>query len=345
MDPRSFSQAVVPLWWGDRAGLLDFVRLGAFAACDASGRLIASAGDPTLPAYLRSSAKPFQAIAFLRRGLDVKLGLTSADIACACASHEGQDVHAESARRILAAGGNTESDLLCGTHPLSNKDLERRIALGELEVTPIRNNCSGKHSAMLAVCRHEGWPTAAYTDLAHPLQQENLATLATFAGLDARAIVTGVDNCTVPTFALPLAAAATAFARLLDPRDVPTDLADAGGRAARAMMDHPHMVGGDGRLDTTLMELTQGRVVIKTGANGYHCAAGRPPGGGDVIGFAMKLAGAEVESQKAAVTISCMERVGLLSGDEAATLLARHAPPQRNCRGAVVGEMGAVPSG
>ena len=340
---KSFSSSFVPLWWGDRAGLLDFVRLGAFAACDAKGRLLASAGNPKLAAYLRSSAKPVQAVSFLRRGLDTKLGLSMADVACACASHEGQDVHADSARRILAAGGNEESDLLCGTHPLSNKDLEARMARGELTLSPIRNNCSGKHAAMLATCRHEGWETASYTEGEHPLQQENLATLAAFAGMDARDIVVGVDNCTVPTFALPLDAAARAFARLLDPSGLADDLASAGSRAATAMMAHPHMVGGDGRLDTNLMELTAGRVLIKTGANGYHCAAGRPPGGGDVVGFAMKLSGAEVESQKAPVAITCLESIGLLSADEAANLLARHAAPQRNCRGAIVGAMGAGP--
>ncbi len=309
---------------------------------DASGKLHAHAGDPGLVAFLRSSAKPFQAMAFLRRGLDATLALSDVDVACACASHEAQDKHVESARRILSAGGNAESDLRCGTHAPARKDLEARIARGEIALSPLHNNCSGKHAAMLAVCRAEGWPTVTYTEPDHPLQRENLATLAAFAGVATSDITVAVDNCTVPTFALPLRVAARAFARLLEPADLPDDLADAAGRAVKAMTSRPDMVGGDGRLDTTLMELTRGRLVVKTGANGFHAIAGRPPAGGPALGFAMKLAGAESENQKAPVTIACLAAVGLLSEDEATTLLARHSSAQLSCRGAVVGRSGFV---
>ena len=102
------------------------------------------------------------------------------------------------------------------------------------------------------------------------------------------------------------------------------------------------MVGGDWRLDTAIMELTRGRVIVKTGANGYHAAAGRPPGGGAAIGFTLKLSGAETEVQKAPVTISCLARIGLLSSGEAGEILKRHGGQQINCRGAVVGNTGFV---
>lgn len=342
MDLKAFTSSFVPLWAADRAGHPDFVRFGAFAACDAAGDLLAHAGDPGLPAFMRSSAKPFQAVAFLRRGLASALGLSDGEIACACASHEGQDRHVEAARRILSACGNEESGLLCGVHPASSKDLEFRVARGDVKLSPIHNNCSGKHAAMLAVCRHEGWPAATYPDPDHPLQRENLATLAAFAGIDASSIVVGVDNCTVPTFALPLSAAARAFARLVEPGDLPKDLADAGARAARAMGARPDMVGGDGRLDTAIMELTRGRVIVKTGANGYHAAAGRRPEGGAAVGFALKLSGAETEQQKAPVTIACLAAAGLLSRPETAALAKTHAAPQLNCRGAIVGQAAFV---
>ena len=340
MDARTFAQSVAPLWWGARGDHLDFIRLGAFAACDPSGAIVASAGDPRLVAFMRSSAKPFQAQALLRRGLAGPLGLSDAEIACACASHDGEDRHVEAARRILAAGGNEESALLCGTHGANTKALEARVARGEVRLASVHNNCSGKHAAMLAVCRNEGWPTEGYVDREHPLQQENLATLAQFAGLSPGEIVVAVDNCTAPTFALPLSSAARAFARLVEPEGLPADLAEGAARAVRAMTARPDMVGGHDRVDTHVMELTKGRVVVKTGANGYHAAAGRPAGGGPVVGIALKLSGAESEQQKAPVTISCLAAIGLLSRSEAETLIARHSPPQLDCRGRNVGRTG-----
>jgi L-asparaginase II len=201
---------------------------------------------------------------------------------------------------------------------------------------PIENNCSGKHAAMLATCVEAGWTLDDYDRADHPLQLENLATLAAFAGLPEAEVVVAVDNCTVPTFALPLRAAARAFARLLDPAGLPGALAEAGQQAAAAMIAHPLQVGGTGRLDTALMEICGGRVVIKTGANGFHAAAGRVADGG-VRGIAIKLAGAEAERAKAPIVVACLDAAGLLRPDEAAELRERFDLPQRNCRGAVVG--------
>lgn len=333
---ETFTASFVPLVLGDRGGVPDFVRLGAWAACDARGRVVSQAGDPSLVAFLRSSAKPFQAIAFLRRGLDRELGLDEADVACACASHEGEDCHVRSARRILASAGLDESELLCGTHPPPSRELQQRIARGETELASIHNNCSGKHSAMLATCAAEGWDRATYTQPSHPLQRENLATLAAFAGVEPAAIAVAVDNCTVPTFALPLRATARAFARLMDPEGLPDELAGAGSRAVAAMTARPEMVGGSGRFDTALMRLTAGRVVAKTGANGFYAAAGRRPDGG-VVGIAIKLAGAEGESQKAPSCIHAMLAAGLLRETEAAELLSTFDVPLLDCRGGRVG--------
>ena len=343
MDAANFASSFTPLWVTDRGGVPDAVRLGAYALVDPAGGLVASAGDPSLVAFLRSSAKPFQAVAFLRRGLDERLGLDAAEIACACASHEGEDKHVRAARRILAASGADEKDLLCGTHAASSRALERKVLTGEVQLGAIHNNCSGKHAAMLAVCRAEGWPAGSYPERDHPLQRENLETLAAFAGVDPSSITVATDNCTVPTFALPLTAAARAFARLLEPDGLPDELARAGMSAARAMRARPDMVGGARRLDTALMELTRGRLLVKTGANGYYAAAGpRASGGGSALGLALKLSGAEAEAQKAPVVIGTLAATGLLSPAESEELLARFDAAPVNCRGAVVGGGGWV---
>ncbi len=128
---EDFTRGLVPLWAGRRGDSIDFVRLGAFALVDAEGHLRACCGDANLPAFLRSSAKPFQALAFLRRGLDTKLSLSDEDVACACASHSGEDRHVAAARRILAAAGLDDGQLLCGTHEAIWPELQRRIRDGE----------------------------------------------------------------------------------------------------------------------------------------------------------------------------------------------------------------------
>ena len=337
MEAADFARGLVPLWAGLRGNEIDFVRLGAFAVTDSEGHLRATCGDAGFVAFLRSSAKPFQVLAFLRRGLHDSLALGDEEIACACASHSGEPRHVEAARRILAAAGCPESALLCGTHEAIDEDLRRRVILGEAETRPIHNNCSGKHSAMLATCAHEGWPAADYPEREHPLQVENRETLALFAGIEPGRIVLARDNCTVPAFALPLRDAARAAARLRDPRGLPAELAEAGLRAAQAMTAAPGQVGGRHRLDTAVMEETSGRVLVKTGANGFHLASQAPQGGEPGLGFALKTAGAEGEAQKAPVVLGALRAAGLLDEAEHARLAERFVRPQLSCRGHEVG--------
>lgn len=339
---EDFTRGLVPLWAGRRGDSIDFVRLGAFALVDANGHLLACCGDANLPAFLRSSAKPFQAIAFLRRGLHESLGLSDTEIACACASHSGEDRHVAAARRILSAAGLDEGELLCGTHDAVWPELQRRIAAGETELAPIHNNCSGKHSAMLATCAHEGWERGDYAENEHPLQRENLATLALFAGVPTEAITVARDNCTVPAFSLPLKDAARAAARLRDPRGLPDELGAAALRATAAMATAPGMVAGEDRLDTAIMETTAGRLVVKTGANGYYLGTLAPQGEAPGRGFALKLSGAEGDAQKAPAVLGALQAAELLDDDEFAALAARFVKPQLSCRGHDVGEQGFV---
>jgi L-asparaginase II len=339
---EDFTRGLVPLWAGRRGESVDFVRLGAFALSDADGRLLACCGDANLNAVLRSSAKPFQAVAFLRRGLHERLDLGDDEIACACASHSGEDRHVEAARRILSAAGLDEASLLCGTHEAVWPELQRRLRAGETELAPIHNNCSGKHAAMLAVCSHEGWEHGDYTGRDHPLQRENLQTLAAFAGVAPESVGVARDNCTVPTFALPLKDAARAAARLRDPRGLPEALGEASLRATAAMAASPGLVGGEERLDTAIMEATEGRVVVKTGANGYYLGSVAPEGGSAGRGFAMKLSGAEGDAQKAPAVLGALHAAGLLEDDEHASLGAAFVKPLLSCRGHDVGEQGFV---
>src|SRR2546425_1162356 len=212
-------------------------RVHAVAVRD--GEVVAAAGDASLVSYLRSSAKPIQALPLVRAFDD----LDDAEIAIACGSHRAEPAQIQAVRRLLARAEATQSDLECGDQP------------GRLP-GPIHHNCSGKHAGMLAACRANGWPRRGYIDIEHPLQQEILRDVADAAGVDD--VPTGVDCCGVPCFALSLVASARLLSRL-EPR------------AATAMRAHPELVGGRGSVDTELMQALPGWIA-KGGAEGLFCA-------------------------------------------------------------------------
>jgi len=217
--------------------------------------VVASAGDPRLVAYLRSSAKPFQALELVRARDD----LDDRDIAIASASHRAEPVQIEAVRALLAKAGVKEDDLECGPQ-------EGR------QPGHIYNNCSGKHAGMLATCRARGWRTEGYRLPGHRMQRANHADVAAAAGVDE--MRTAADGCGVVTWALPLERIALMFARL--------ETCDEGRRVASAMRARPELIAGVGGTDTELMRRLDG-FVAKGGAEGLLCAAG--PNG---LGIAVK---------------------------------------------------------
>lgn len=192
-------------------------------------------GDADLVCFLRSAAKPLQAIPFVE-GYDE---LPDEEVAIACASHRAEPAQLEAVRRVLERAGATVDDLENG--------LQECRPEGKLG-----HNCSGKHAGMLAACRAHGWPLHPYRDPAHPLQ-ERIAELVGGRG-------TAVDGCGVPTFALSLREAAALLTR------VPP-------RIRAAMRARPELVGAStGATDTDLMRLRDGWIA-KGGAEGLLCAA------------------------------------------------------------------------
>ena len=183
-------------------------RVHAVAVSD--GAIVESCGDPALVTFLRSSAKPLQALPVIRAWPD----LDDAEIAIACASHLHRPEQLEPVRSLLGRTGATEEDLECGPEP-----------------TRLEHNCSGKHAAMLLLCAQMGWPTAGYRFAEHPCQAAMLAEVAAAAEVEPSSIPTGIDGCGVATFALTLERMAHAFSRL--------ESLDGGARAADAMRAHP----------------------------------------------------------------------------------------------------------
>jgi len=299
------------------------------AVVDAGGRLRARTGDPRLVAYARSAAKPFQALPLVEDGAADGLGVTTAEVAVCCGSHNAEDRHLEAVRSILRRAGADEGALACGPHPPLGVAAARVLAERGREPDRIHNNCSGKHAGMLALARAHGWSLAGYQRPEHPVQERVLRSIARWCEVDADGIQTAVDGCGLPTFALSLAALAGAYARLAAAHRRGED---APARVVGAMLQHPEYVGGTDRLCTELMRAAGGRIFAKVGAEGVYCA-GVP---GAELGIALKVHDGAWRAAEPAL-LATLSALQLLSREEAGALERFAEPAVLNTRGEPVG--------
>lgn len=337
-----------PVYEVTRGEIVESVHFGALAVVDADGRLIASRGSAEAFAYLRSTAKPFQALPLIEAGGVERFGFTQAEIALMCASHSGTDEHADVAASIQSKVDVGELDLMCGVHPPMHEPTAAKLRDAGQQPTPNRHNCSGKHSGMLALAQLNGWPVQHYIDPIHPVQQQILQTLAEMCDYPMEEVELGIDGCSVPNFALPLRAAAHGFARLCDPRGLPEKRAAACRTVVEAMSSHPEMVAGPGRFDTALMQAAAGRLIAKGGAEGYQ-GVGLLPGvlgeGSPALGITIKIADGDAQGRaRAGLVLDVLQKLGAL--DEAMLAeLADYGPEKTlyNWRKLTVGQ--ARPAG
>src|SRR5574337_833672 len=193
-----------PLLELTRGRLVESIHLGSIAVVDSQGSLLHSIGEAHSVAFLRSSAKPFQALPFVERGGAEHFGFTPKELALSCSSHETAQIHLEAVAALQKKIGIHESDLQCGPHLPSDPEMLKRVIREHITPTANFNNCSGKHTAMLAHAKMRGLPLESYLSLDHPIQRDILAGLAEMSGLSPEAIALGVDGCSAPNFALPL---------------------------------------------------------------------------------------------------------------------------------------------
>jgi L-asparaginase II len=331
-----------------RAGLVESSHFVSLAVADSSGNLIAAWGDPELQTYMRSSAKPFQALPAVFEGAVDAAGFTETELALMCASHAGTDRHAGLAAGMLAKIGCTAQSLRCGIHtPYDQRTAEALARSGE-PADALRNNCSGKHSGMLALARHLEAPLETYLEQTHPVQQLILKTFARMTDLPIEAIRVGTDGCSAPNFAVPLRNAAAAYARLMAPEGLPIPQAAAARRVVAAMTGSPDVISGAGRFDTELMRVCAGRVLSKGGAEGYQCV-GIPADslGGEhpALGLALKVVDGDLGHRaSSAATLQVLEQLGALTREQRSALARFDERELRNLAGLPVGALRISPA-
>jgi L-asparaginase II len=329
-----------------RSGLVESLHRGAVAVVREAGRLLASAGDPSLEVWLRSSAKPFQLTPFVADGGDREFRLGTRELAVAAASHSAEPFHVRTVEGMLAKGGFSVSDLRCGAHPPMREATAREMDRKGISPTAIHNNCSGKHAAMLLACRIRREDPASYDAREHPHQRRILSFLARSVGRDPESIPLGVDGCSVPLFRLSLFELALGYARLLGKR-LPewTPAEDRARReVAAAMTSAPEMVAGTGRFTTRLMRACGGALLAKEGAEAVYAMAASPrlaAALGGAVGVALKVEdGGERGRDVAAV--AALAQLGLLDAGAAAALRRDATRPVLSVRGDRVGAIRPV---
>lgn len=268
-----------------RGALVESVHRGALAVVDADGAVVASIGDIVRPVFPRSAVKSIQALVMMESGAADLYDMTDAEIALACASHNGETRHAETAAHMLKKAGRKPTCLECGAHWPMREATARDLARTGKEPTALHNNCSGKHAGFICACVAMEEDVEGYVGAGHPLQREVTAALETAFGVVLGEDVRGVDGCSIPTYAVPLNVLAGGFARFGVGLGFQPVRAKAARRIRVACAAEPFMIAGTGRFDTKITEALRERAFIKMGAEGVFCAALPEQG----LGVALKI--------------------------------------------------------
>jgi len=311
-----------------RGSIVESVHRAHISIVDSSGKTVFTLGDPEYVTYMRSSAKPLQALSVLVSGTAEHFGLNDAELAVISGSHGGEPWHIEAVKSILHKAGLDHTFLQCGTHQPLDSQARRNLRIEGKEPIPLHHNCSGKHTGMLATAKHLDEPLDSYLDQEGPTQKRITNLIAMMAGIKSEDVVIGIDGCGAPVHGLPMRAAALAFARLVDPsvllerkndtkhdskKDDKAEIAIAAQRISRVMRAYPEMVAANQeRICTELMRI--GRVfelTAKSGAEGFYSAAWRDPQTGHGIGMALKVEDGAQRGRDPLI-ISILQKFGIL---------------------------------
>ncbi|AMY70340.1 asparaginase [Frigidibacter mobilis] len=321
---------MIELW---RGGMLESVHAG-HAVIWGKGGVQAAWGDPEAVIFPRSSCKMLQALPLLESGAADAAGLTEAQLALSCASHQGAKIHTDMVTNWLSGLGMSEADLRCGSHMPNDPEAKKGLICSDTAPCQIHNNCSGKHSGFLTWTRHAK-AGSEYVEVDHPLQRAIKAAFEEVTGEASPGY--GIDGCSAPNFATSVAGLARAMAFFAAANPEGDARHRAAARLTRAMAAYPELVAGEGRACTDLMRAMGGRVAVKTGAEAVFVAI-LPD---QQTGIALKIVDGGTRGAEAAI-VALLVKLGALPA--AHPVVAQYLTgAQKNWRGIVTGEMRLAP--
>ncbi len=253
-----------------RNGVSETTIHGAVAWSDATGPIHSFGGN--VLCYGRSMMKPFMMKVFTEE-LDP---ITSSEQkAISVSSHNGAPEHVAAAQSLL------EKD----DWGFMQTPLDVPLVQFGRQVRRARrwyNTCSGEHAAILRGCKLKGWNRIGYILPHHPFFQAYLDVVRRFLGDDWQPLRIARDGCSLPTLSNTVSELAQLFAGLAKYKDEDW--------IWQAMVDHPDLIGGFNRLDSTILKACEGRVIAKEGADGLLGLAIDHPDYPEGLGVTIKIA-------------------------------------------------------
>lgn len=281
-----------------RDGLVEQEHYGLLVKVSADGDVVNLGENKEYPFYLRSCAKPLQAALIVDSGIDETFKMISEEIALCCASHAGEECHANVAKDFLKKIGLDESYMKCGLHKPLSKTEQNKLILNGQEENIFQNNCSGKHIMMLAICKKMGWAEGNYDSPNHPLQIAVKEKIYELCEVKTVYPVTK-DGCGVPIYSMPLENMVKGYLNLF--------LDEKYSKIREAFVQYPYLIGGEDRFDTAVMTASKG-LIVKSGAGGICIVVNLDKKEGLVI----KIMDSDMKA-RAICTIEALRQLGWLS--------------------------------
>lgn len=316
---------LVEIW---RGPVLECIHAGHAVVCDDTGQIVHAWGDPDTVILPRSSIKMIQGLPLITSGAADKVGLTTEQLALACASHNGAAIHTDRVSAWLKDLNLTDDAFRCGPQWPDDKPANHALVRAYEKPSQMHNNCSGKHSGFLTLTQHLG-AGPEYVDPDHPVQKACLDAFEQVTQLSSPGF--GIDGCSAPNFASTIHGVARAMAFFASAHERSDTVSTAAARLSQAMMCHPELVAGEGRACTELMRATGGKVAVKTGAEAVFTAIIPEK----KLGVAVKIVDGATRASECTIA-SILIKLGVLDADHPSALRRRNAPVL-NRRGFEVG--------
>jgi len=299
-----------------RGAIVESIHIGYAVAVDEDGKVIFSAGKPEYPVFIRSAAKPFQALPLLDSEVTDQYKLTDEELAVICASHNGEAIHTEVVSGILKKIGLKIENLKCGIHrPIDKSSYEQMIIKGS-RPTALHNSCSGKHAGMLLLAKALDVSTDDYLSPKHLVQEKILEKILHYSGL--KKILRETDDCGAPTYFMPLQNLAIMYRKLIDGSDENLN------KIFHSMVLHPDIIAGKSRFDTDFISAMKGKAISKVGSNGVR-AIGMKNSDGKSFGIAIKVL-SDNKDVSASVAMKIMSHLKLID-KKAEKKLSKYSTP------------------
>ena len=305
-----------------RGDFIESIHVAYAVIVDEKGEIVYSSGDPHYLTCVRSTLKPFQASAAVKEGATKAVGFTPVEIALMCASHNGEDIHVNTAKSMLDKIGYNTSYYECGTHFPYDNESKIKLIHNEENPSALHNNCSGKHAGMLCLAKYLQVDPKGYTDPDHQVQQLIMKQVKRFSELDEFPLAT--DGCSAPVPFLPLFNIALMYQKFASGNyDELNTLFD-------AVTSNPYLIAGKNRFDTDFIETMDGKAVTKVGGEAVR-GLGIRSGNGDVFGIALKVLDGNQRCSPIA-TMAVLGELDLLTKDQSEKLSSYKKTVLRNHR-------------